>query len=461
MQCPTILIIFRNCACALCARCKDMQRLFVNYFAIVSQFFYKDMATFKPIVRQYRRADGTYRVYIRVTHNRQHRDLPSPFYVTPDQITRGFKIKDEAINDKLEQEVRKYRNTCVELGFIISGIDVDHLISLLHSRSDEIDFFGVWERQLEDMRKNGQPESAGIFGIALNSLRKFNDCKPLYFSNITQEYMLRYFNSIKHLANNTQVMYIGAIKTAYTKAQKELNDDTNNIIIARYGVFDRIELPRKTRSKNNVFKKVEELQAIIDCPYHEHWSYIFAKDMYFLCFTCFGTNMADFIRMKKTQYKDGILTYNRKKTERNSGDESEMQVKVPEVAKIILDKYSGDPKYLIDFQGHARNQRFTRFIHYYFQKAGFEKETTLDMMGLHRGNFTFYSNRHSMASFSRNVCGVEYMTVHEMLNHATPSNFKTTDAYLWKSYEPLWEANDRLLSLFDWSFYLKQKKEAV
>ena len=176
--------------------------------------------------------------------------------------------------------------------------------------------------------------------------------------------------------------------------------------------------------------------------------------MFILAFVLLGTNMADLIMMKKSQYVDGILSYRRQKTARQSRENADIKIRVPEVGRIILEKYSGDKTYLIDFQGHSRNSRFTHYIHYYFAYIGLEEmPKRFDDIGRFRSQYTFYANRHSMASFARNVCGIDYMTVHEMLNHAAPPSYRNTDAYLWKDYSHLWEANDKLLALFDWSFY--------
>lgn len=71
--------------------------------------------------------------------------------------------------------------------------------------------------------------------------------------------------------------------------------------------------------------------------------------------------------------------------------------------------------------------------------------------------YVFYTARHSMATFARNICGVDFMTVNDMLNHSVPQSFATTDTYIRHDYTHIWQANDKLLALFDWSFYLNQK----
>lgn len=419
------------------------------------------MATFKAIVRSsYRRQDGTYRIYIRVTHNRAHRDMPTPFYVTQEQVTRGFKLKDQTIIDKLEDRIKELRHYANTIGFVGERLDIDHYIQLLTSQNETIDFLEFWRCQIKDMEKEGRDGTVTVHECALRKLKAFNKDKPLYFSDITSDFCKRYFQSLSGLKANTQRLYMNSFRAIYRKAQKTYNNSDVDITVVRHGVFDHIELPKRETAKENVFKTIEDMQAVINVPYSGIWSYDFAKDMFILAFVCFGTNMADFFSMKKEQYKDGMLYYRRKKTGRQSGDSVDMQIKVPEVGKIILDKYSGDSKYLINFKGHSRRNYTARYIHYTFIQAGLEDmPKNMDTIGAYRSfsKFTFNANRHSMASYARNICKVEYMTVHEMLNHATPSNFKTTDAYLWKDFTSLWEANDKLLSLFDWSFYLNQK----
>ena len=142
-------------------------------------------------------------------------------------------------------------------------------------------------------------------------------------------------------------------------------------------------------------------------------------------------------KLSKDQLRDGILYYRRKKTARISSDEADIQIKILPVAKIILDKYASQDDFLFHFEKTHYVRNCVQYILLY----------------------TFYSNRHTMASMARNICGVDYMTVHQMLNHAAPSQFRTTDVYLARDFRPLWEANEKLYNLFDWSFYLNQAKK--
>lgn len=69
-------------------------------------------------------------------------------------------------------------------------------------------------------------------------------------------------------------------------------------------------------------------------------------------------------------------------------------------------------------------------------------------------NLTYYHARHSMASICANKLGIDIARVDEMLNHSDPK-LSLARVYIEKDFKPLWEANKRLLELFDWGFYEK------
>lgn len=72
-------------------------------------------------------------------------------------------------------------------------------------------------------------------------------------------------------------------------------------------------------------------------------------------------------------------------------------------------------------------------------------------------NITYYA-RHSMASICANRLGIDIARVDEILNHSDPK-MALARVYIEKDFRPLWDANRRLLDLFDWSFYTKEKPE--
>ena len=416
------------------------------------------MPTFKAIIRKDdRKQDGTWNVKIRVTQNRESVFISTPFYVDQSQITRGYKIKDAAIISQTEKKIAEYRDMIVEIGFGVEYMNVRQIVNALEKKQDNIDFMQYMFSYADNLQKTKRTNTASIYKTAAMSLYRFNGERPLYSQQINAQFFHKYFLSIQSLKSNTIRAYMICIRTMYKAAQLQHNDDDAGVINFKHGVFKLITLPPQDESERETLTRAQ-MQSLIDVPYTGKWFYDFTKDMFILSFMCFGINAKDLFFMTKDQYQDGMLIYRRQKVVNKLGKEAEMKIKLSEPAKIILDKYSGDDKYLIDFGQHKRTIHVCRYIHGAFQNAGIEKEGDyLSKVGHKKGEYVFYTNRHTMATLARNECGIDYMTVHQMLNHATPNAFKTTDVYIQKNFSPLWEANEKLLDLFDWSFYLNQK----
>ena len=54
--------------------------------------------------------------------------------------------------------------------------------------------------------------------------------------------------------------------------------------------------------------------------------------------------------------------------------------------------------------------------------------------------------------------GIDIARVDEMLNHSD-SSMALARVYIEKDFKPLWEANRKLIDLFDWSFYTSNISE--
>lgn len=416
------------------------------------------MPTFKALIRKSdRKSDGTWNVKIRVTQNRESVLMSTPFYVDQSQITKGYKIKDAALLSKLEKKIAEYRDAIVDIGFNVEEMSARQIIGALKKRRENIDFIEFMFSYAEGLKATKRISTASLYYTAAVSLHRFNKERPLYSYQIDAHFIRKYFLSLQTLKSNTIRSYMICIRTMYKAAQLQHNDDDAGVINFKHGVFKLITLPPQDESERETLTRAQ-MQSLIDVPYTGKWFYDFARDMFILSFMCFGINAKDLFFMTKDQYRDGMLIYRRQKIAKRKGKEAEMKIKLSEPAKIILEKYSGDDKYLIDFSGHKRTIHVCRYIHGSFQNAGIEKEGDyLSKVGHKKGEFVFYTNRHTMASLARNECGIDYMTVHQMLNHATPNAFRTTDVYIQKNFSPLWEANEKLLSLFNWDFYLNQR----
>lgn len=406
------------------------------------------MATFKAVVNpDDKKKDGTINVKIRITHNRKSRYKATPFYLTADEITRSGKIKNQRVLDLVNDEIRKMRDKQTQLGFVVDNLDVDSVVRLLDKKDGNDDFFAYAHQYLQRMMQDPNRKStARVHCVFIKIFRNYIGKDTLPFDMMRKRLISDFSTYLQeHYAPSTEKLIISVLQSIYNKAKKDLNDKEIGVEVVKYDCFEGYKC-RCSNTKPRAFKSVEEMQKIIDCSYRGSFLFDASKDMFILSFILLGLNAIDIVRLKKDDVQDGILTYKRHKIVGRVGDKAEIKIRLSEVAKIIIEKYADNTDYLI---GTGRHKRYKEFcstkIHEVFKTAGIDD------------NYVFYSARHSMATFARNICGVDFMTVNDMLNHSVPRSLSVTDIYIAPDYTHIWEANDKLLALFNWDFYLKQK----
>ncbi len=406
------------------------------------------MATFKAVANpENKKKDGTINVKIRITHNRKSRYKATPFFLTTDEITRTGKIKNQRVLDLVNDEIRKMRDKQTQLGFVVDNLDVDSVVRLLDRKDSNDDFFAYADHYLQKLTKDpNKNETTRVQRFVVKIFRDFIGKETLPFDMMRKRLISDFSTYLQeHYAPSTEKLIISVLQSIYNKAKKDLNDKEIGIEVVKYDCFEDYKC-RCTNTKPRAFQSIEEMQKVIDCPYRGSFLFDASKDMFILSFILFGLNAIDLVRLKKEDVQDGILTYKRHKIVGRVGDKAEIKIRLSDVAQIIIDKYTDNTDYLI---GMGRHKRYTEFcatrIHDVFKAAGIND------------NYVFYSARHSMATFARNICGIDFMTVNDMLNHTVPRSLSVTDIYIAQDYTHIWKANEKLLALFNWDFYLKQK----
>lgn len=132
------------------------------------------MVTFKSEVRKdHKRQDGTYSVRTRITHNRVVRRITTSIHVTKEDITKGFKVKNQSIIEKLENIISSYRSKCNNLSLLIKDMDIDELIEHI-TKTDEgslnIDFISYAQKWIDT---NKGKHGINVYSCMVNSLTKF------------------------------------------------------------------------------------------------------------------------------------------------------------------------------------------------------------------------------------------------------------------------------------------------
>lgn len=431
------------------------------------------MATFKIVILpHHRREDGSYNVKIRVTHNRKTKYIKTPHYVSGADVSRRKKngkdevrIRNQAIIDTLEGMILEYRRRLLPHGMAVDSWSIDRLIGFLSSNPDTftLDFIGYTKDVAERLASQGRETTGKQYLVMANALKRFVGRDSVDISEITGnflrsfEYHLRNEPVYKH--NGDDVIapidkkkngsaihnYMTRIRTVYEMAKVEFNDEDNGIINIPWSPFSRYTIPPMPVSEHRVLT-IEQVQKIIDYPYSGKDTIVdMGKDMFILSFALMGINTAD---LYEVECDGDILAYERRKTRARRNDRAKMEVRIEPEIRGLVAKYLGKSR-TVDVRKRYRSiMSFNSAVNKGVNAIG----EAIGVNGL-----SFYYARHTMASICANVLGVDIARVDEMLNHSD-SKLRMARVYIQKDFKPLWDANRRLLDLFDWS-YIKKAEE--
>jgi integrase len=348
---------------------------------------------------------------------------------------------------------------------------IERLVTYLTAspESFSLDFISYGRKYGDSIIAQGKVSTGKGYHIAINSLVRFLGRDTLDISEITVGLLKSYEDFLriepvykghrnggvvstgKRKKGRAISLYISKIKTIHESAKKEYNDEERGIINIPYSPFNRYKIPSVELSEHRVLS-IEQIQSIINLPYHAHKrrglsEVNTAKDLFVLSFALMGINTADMYD-EETQIVGDVLVYNRRKTRSRRKDKAFMKVRIEPEIMPLLQKYMKDGKLM--FNNHYSSfVNMNKIINQGLKKIG--KELGIDKL-------TYYHARHTMASICANKLGVDIARVDEMLNHSDPK-LALARVYIEKDFKPLWEANRRLLDLFDWSFYKEKAEE--
>lgn len=417
------------------------------------------MTTFKAMVFQHhQKKDGTYNVKIVFTHKGKRRFLPTNHYITRSQLTRGFKIKDVAVIEMLEELIQQMRREVAKLGMVADNMPIDELVDIISSKVTKGEYFALkfieyGRKKCKDMK----PATASVYNTAFNAILRFTKGKDIDISVITAQWLRAFvaflenergLHTKKKKGGRAVSLYTSCIRHIYNLAREEFNDEDKEIFPIPYNPFNRFKVPRPPVPKEKALS-VEIIQKIIDYKPDRNKNGVsdgtyhleeIAKDMFLLSFGLIGMNGADIYEMGKI--RNGVIDYERKKTRDRRIDRARMMVRVEPEMREILAKYksNSDDRELVLSEHYSVIQSFNNSVNKGLARIA-------SAIGVER--FTLYAARHSWATIAHNVARVDKYLVHSAINHAD-SAMKITDIYIRKDYSLYWEANRKVLDLFRW-----------
>ncbi len=381
------------------------------------------MASVKVKFRPSTLADQEDAIYYQIVHDRKVRQLLSSYTVFPNEwsdirstvILRAgnprngllAEIRDR-INCDVEQLLRidrKFYNTREEY-------TADDIIEEFNRYVYEYTLFKFMESEIIRLRGRGKARTSETYRSTLRSFRKFRKDEDIRLDAFTPEVTEAYeaWLMARNVVPNTISFYMRILRAAYNRAvEQEIIKDGHPFKTVYTGVDKTV----KRALPLPVIKKIKCMD-LARFPTMEY-----ARDMFILSFCLRGMSFVDMAFLRKSDLKNGFVTYRRRKTGQI------LTIAWTVEMQQIIDRYGENPtEYLLPILRrryhneiaayHNISYRINRGLRKIAQIVGIEIPLTL------------YVARHSWASAAKSK-GIPLPVISEGLGHESES---TTRIYL-------------------------------
>lgn len=337
-------------------------------------------------------------LYYQVSHQRVVRRIKTNYMVTCSVWEKYFNkstpVSDHKTNGKVSENlvVKRALSGLHRLEEIVRSLEshgdytVDDVVSRYESDMQSDSFFDFMFETAMKLKELGHVRTSEAYLSAYRSFRRFIGTSDILFDEIDADLMMYYESYLKqnHVSLNSISFYMRIMRAVYNRAVEK------NLVTQQYPfkhVYTGVE---KTMKRAIPFKYIKRLKNL-DIPARS--STDFARDMFLFSFYTRGMSFVDMSYLRKTDLRNGVLAYRRRKTGQ------QLFIKWERCMQDIIDKYpSSDINYLLPIitkQGDERKQ-YENALHLVNHKLkSISKEIGLEMP------LSMYVARHSWASIAR------------------------------------------------------------
>lgn len=368
-------------------------------------------------------ADREGTIYYQIIKERKVRQLPTGYKVfawewdEKRSMVSAARGRDRASAIvSLREHIRRDVERLTKIGrkMDANGLEytVDDVIDEFNRYVREYSLFNFMESIIARLKHNGKVRTAETYRSALNSFRKYREDQDIMLDCISPETMEGYeaWHKNRGVTPNTISFYTRILRAVYNRAVD--NDLIENRHPFRH-VYTGVDKTVKRALPLAAIKKIKELD-LSQTPTLDY-----ARDMFLMSFYLRGMSFIDMAFLKKSDLRNGCVTYRRRKTGQQLiiGWTKEMQ--------MILDKYPENKSdYLLPIiRNRVTNERST------YRNAGYNINHNLKCIAERAGvsiHLTLYVARHSWASAAR-AKGIPISVISEGMGHDSET---TTQIYL-------------------------------
>lgn len=401
----------------------------------------RPMATFKACVRK-QRADGIWPVYIRVTHNRKIG------YIKTDKMVNNKGIVGGEIVDPYV--IRYCVDHIIEYTERLNKVDTAHwtvqeVMEYLNNMDEDISFSAYARKHRDKMINAGMERNSKNYKLAFQSLEEFAGSNDVKFSHLTSSFLNAWIDSLAK-TKRAKEMYPICIRQIYKSAVREYNDSERGIMRIKFDPWPKVDIPRADTPEKKAITP-EECRAFFSAPIPESKFKSpvpeLGRDVAMMILCLGGINTIDLYELKKSDYRNGVIGYERAKTRKARADNAYIEMRVPPIILPLFEKYASkeNDEYLLNF--HARFSNADSLN----ANANIGIKKICESMGI-KDRYCCYTFRHTWATVSQNDCGASIAEVGFGMNH---SMHNVTRGYMQIDFTPAWELNEKVVDFIFFS----------
>ena len=204
----------------------------------------------------------------------------------------------------------------------------DDIVAKFDKQANEQSLFSFMQEVIGQLKRLNRVRTSETYAATLSSFMKFRDGQDILLCEIDSDTMMLYeaWLKAKGICPNTVSFYMRILRAVYNRAvEKELVEQKHPF----KHVYTGIDKTVKRAVPLKAIKRIKEL----DLTLKPHLDY--ARDMFLFSFYTRGMSFIDMAYLKKSDLKNGVITYRRKKTRQ------QLSIKWEKCMAEIVTKYKG------------------------------------------------------------------------------------------------------------------------
>lgn len=362
-------------------------------------------------------------IYLRVVKNKMAAVIRTKYHIFPEEWDHDKHLIITDVSERYELLSSINKHLCCDVGRLNaiiewyekkrSGYKVNDIIRMYKTKSDVQFFFHFMRQNIQMYRQMGRLRTSETYVAALNSFMRFRQGQDILIDSLSSDLMIMYeaYLHRRGVVRNTSSFYMRILRAVYNRAVEK------GLVEQRYP-FRHVYTGVDKTVKRAI--SIPEIRRLKNIDLSDRPALDFARDMFFFSFYTRGMSFIDMAYLKKSNLRNGVLTYRRHKTGQL------LFIRWEKCMQEIVDKHKTDISnlYLLPI---LNSEDCCEHIQYKAEQLRINRNLKI-IAGLTSipVNLTLYVARHSWASIAK-YKDIPVSVISESMGHDSET---TTQIYL-------------------------------